>query len=592
MENLCRCDIVNIDVTKSLMRSYVGIVLATGDNNANKYGVNVYKDGEPLDITGYSVLGHFIRPDMATLPIPGTAEGNTAYVELPAACYTSSGSFSLAIKISGTDITQTVRVVDGCIRQTQTDAVVDPGEVVPTLDDLFAKIADVEAAAAAAKEATAQAEEAAQNANTAEMKAADPVVFAVEGKSLTLTGAAENRRFQGLTVYGTSAQAAEPAPDAPVSVEGVTDPVVTLTDADGTVQTLDAAGVTLHGVQVTATSDGASYTDNNGAQWVADAVDFKRGKLIRRIGTRTFDGTETWTSYGTTTGTYRAWIGSYSKMTETVGRNAITTHFPVVADYADMYYGRVIGAYAGGANMGIGSLILCGDYATAEDLQTYLKAQYDADNPLVVYYVLKTPGETDLTAEQLETFAGLYSNPDMIITADAGAWLNVEYIANTKQYIDAAAEEASQYAQNAGYAEEADHAAESDHAAAADDCDTVRGVDVLAAMAELAGGIEVEASGTLVEITDAAARAARSLVSSIAAVQEGEGDPSPDNVRTISGWDTVQLWHGAALDEDADPALSAALPETVFGGSLDWTTGLLTVTHCACLLYTSPSPRD
>lgn len=161
METLCRCDIVNVDITKSLIRSYVGKVLATGDCNANKYGVNVFRDGELVDLTGYSVQGYFIRPDMDTLVLIGAAEGNTAYVILPQACYTSEGAFSLAIKISGNGVTHTVRVVDGHIRQTRTDNLVDPGEAIPSLDDLFAQIAAMEAATAEANSAADDARAAA-----------------------------------------------------------------------------------------------------------------------------------------------------------------------------------------------------------------------------------------------------------------------------------------------------------------------------------------------------------------------------------------------------------------------------------------------
>ena len=61
------------------------------------------------------------------------------------------------------------------------------------------------------------------------------------------------------------------------------------------------------------------------------------------------------------------------------------------------------------------------------------------------------------------------------------------------------------------------------------------------------------------------------VVSDITAVQEGEGDPSPDNVRPISGWDGAILYVGTN-------EYSKDFSETVYGGTLDWTTGVLTVT--------------
>lgn len=54
-----------------------------------------------------------------------------------------------------------------------------------------------------------------------------------------------------------------------------------------------------------------------------------------------------------------------------------------------------------------------------------------------------------------------------------------------------------------------------------------------------APAIVENAAGSMVSITDGAERPAVSLVSHIEPVQEGEGEPSPDNVRPISGWNSV-----------------------------------------------------
>lgn len=103
--------------------------------------------------------------------------------------------------------------------------------------------------------------------------------------------------------------------------------------------------------------------------------------------------------------------------------------------------------------------------------------------------------------------------------------------------------------------------------------------DVAVAMGAAASAIVAEASGAVATMTDASDRPARALVTTIRAAQPGEGNPAPDNVRPLSGRDAASLCHGAAYDEAASPALTAALPETVYGGTLDWVTGVLTVTH-------------
>lgn len=164
MADIYRADISDVDLSKPLTRGKAVELLATGDKLANRFGAAVYRDKAKIDLAGYVVTGYFIRPGHDTVVISGTVSGNTAYVDLPQACYIDSGSFSIAIKISGSGITQTVRIIDGFIRLTQTDDLVDPGTTVPSLDDILGQIAACEAATSAANTAAAEAHTAAENA--------------------------------------------------------------------------------------------------------------------------------------------------------------------------------------------------------------------------------------------------------------------------------------------------------------------------------------------------------------------------------------------------------------------------------------------
>ena len=60
------------------------------------------------------------------------------------------------------------------------------------------------------------------------------------------------------------------------------------------------------------------------------------------------------------------------------------------------------------------------------------------------------------------------------------------------------------------------------------------------------------------------------ITSQIVPVQAGNGDPSPDNVRPIRGWTEATLTHN-------DTPITLPFGQTVYGGTLDWTTGVLTV---------------
>ena len=73
----------------------------------------------------------------------------------------------------------------------------------------------------------------------------------------------------------------------------------------------------------------------------------------------------------------------------------------------------------------------------------------------------------------------------------------------------------------------------------------------------------------------------KDLVAEIVPLQSGSGDPSPDNVRPITGWTECNVVVSPTEDaQDGEThTISFASAGTVYGGSIDVTTGVLTVTH-------------
>ena len=136
-----REDIVNIDLENgNIHRTYLKHSIGYGDNNANKFGVRVFRNGEAETLLG-SCYGLFIRADGATITVnTGAVSGNLALVTLPEACYAVEGVFTLAIKVTAEEDVTTLRIVDGMVDRTRTDAVVDPGTLIPSIDDLMAAI--------------------------------------------------------------------------------------------------------------------------------------------------------------------------------------------------------------------------------------------------------------------------------------------------------------------------------------------------------------------------------------------------------------------------------------------------------------------
>ena len=143
-------DIVDIDLNNgNIHRSFSMRMIGEGDINGNRFGIRVFRNGEAVSLSGCIVTGYFIRADAQTIICPGGIDGNIAYVPLIQSCYAKEGNFTLAIKITGGGVTGTMRIVDGAVVSTTTDAVLDPTGDVPDIDELMAVIERAEDAAEA-----------------------------------------------------------------------------------------------------------------------------------------------------------------------------------------------------------------------------------------------------------------------------------------------------------------------------------------------------------------------------------------------------------------------------------------------------------
>lgn len=81
----------------------------------------------------------------------------------------------------------------------------------------------------------------------------------------------------------------------------------------------------------------------------------------------------------------------------------------------------------------------------------------------------------------------------------------------------------------------------------------------------LIAGAKGQASGPVASFR--AASKPLAIVAQITPVQSGSGDPSPTNVRPISGWTAVHIYHSGADTSDPTP-VTFTFPGTVYGGTL------------------------
>ena len=139
-------DIVAVELESgSIYRSFLNHSIGLGDVKANRFGVQLYRNKEPVGIGGGTVQGIFMAPNGTNILVsetgyPGSTgiNGNVAYVQLPADCYAVEGRFSLAIILTSSGVTGTMRIVDGVIDNTGAQTAVVPTSAVPTSAQIIA----------------------------------------------------------------------------------------------------------------------------------------------------------------------------------------------------------------------------------------------------------------------------------------------------------------------------------------------------------------------------------------------------------------------------------------------------------------------
>ena len=135
-------DIVDINLeTGNIHRTFLNHSIGMKDQKADHFGVRVFRDGEPVNLTGVSVQGVFMPPQGSPIAITSgnIVSENVAEVVLPQACYNYDGQFTLAIKLvdSTNSVTGTVRIVDGMVDNTHASGTVAPTSAVPTYQEVL-----------------------------------------------------------------------------------------------------------------------------------------------------------------------------------------------------------------------------------------------------------------------------------------------------------------------------------------------------------------------------------------------------------------------------------------------------------------------
>lgn len=175
----------------------------------------------------------------------------------------------------------------------------------------------------------------------------------------------------------------------------------------------------LPAIPVPSGTSGITYTDTDGQAWIADEIDFGRGKYVQRVWKGVFDGSsdEGWTMF--------------EKQTIFIVVKDIAPNTKIMCNLLRAYDYK--SGYKEGITNNTNSAI-CVYHDRFDTLATF--KSFVAVNPLIVFAILKNPIETDLTEAQIQAYKSLTTfKPTSIISNDAGAQMNVEYACDTKTWV-------------------------------------------------------------------------------------------------------------------------------------------------------------
>lgn len=198
-----------VDISKGTLYTTLGLQnthdqLIQGQSYANVLNVSVYDGSAPVALSG-ECMGYFVRQqDGSTVTVAGTISGNVASVEFPSFVYAYTGRLTITLNVGGTALVQIATTV----RLGATMVVVDPGNMLPNLDEIQQIMLDVENALNQLSGALEASQAATQAANTAAGTANTAAQGANNAASAANTAASA---LNGLTATANTLEPDEPA---------------------------------------------------------------------------------------------------------------------------------------------------------------------------------------------------------------------------------------------------------------------------------------------------------------------------------------------------------------------------------------------
>lgn len=180
-------------------------------------------------------------------------------------------------------------------------------------------------------------------------------------------------------------------------------------------------------------SKDGNYTDADGQQWVCDEIDLGRGKYVQRVNNFVFNDKALFSvdieAKHENSILINISVTDASNL-NTLGANSMLCDRLKACEWNIYSIDEVSCGYTGGANyLRVRLPISAG--TEIEEIKNYL-----ADKSFKILYIIATPIERDLTPEEIAAYKALRTYiPTTVITNDAGAGMEVTYVADTRKYI-------------------------------------------------------------------------------------------------------------------------------------------------------------
>lgn len=286
-----------------------------------------------------------------------------------------------------------------------------------------------------AQAATAAANDAAKNANDAATKATSAANYFTfigdaYGADIHLNNAAKLHPA-GLRIFGKTTQNGTPTPENPVEMVNVGASGSIMVNITSETDSQSMVIATPNGLPGIPVSSGGNYTDANGKQWICDEIDFARGVYVKRINVVGFNnakGEKMIHPPGTNLYRFAFTIVNNPTFLPSSHKggmcNALTYNYSAVGN--NTLDNSIFPYFEGGV------FIRCDRFEAVADFIAWA-----IGTGVKLQYILATPIETPLSAEELAAYAALHTyRGNTTVTNDASAYMKLEYMLDAKKYID------------------------------------------------------------------------------------------------------------------------------------------------------------